>query len=126
MKLLTLLVMILSFNLYASVAFEAEGVIEENEQVIVLPEGTKINIDSMPATISECKKGRFLVVSSMVEPGKVDIIEILRCDESLVCPKIFEPVCGESAGKLRQFGNSCELYEQNAVFVDYGKCKATL
>ncbi|MFZ8933782.1 MAG: Kazal-type serine protease inhibitor family protein [Bacteriovoracaceae bacterium] len=122
---LFLLGALFSLNLYASIAFEVEGLIEQNQQVILLPQGEKVKISYFSPGVESCSKGRFLIVNSLVEPEQYELIKIVRCDQNLVCPKIFEPVCGETDSRQWTFGNACELYEAGAIFINYGACEFT-
>ncbi|MDH5581834.1 MAG: Kazal-type serine protease inhibitor [Bdellovibrionales bacterium] len=119
---LFMLGMLVSLNLFASVAFEVEGFLQQNQEVILLPQGERIKITYINSEAEACTKGRYLIVNSLTEPEKYELLKVVRCDHSFVCPKIFEPVCGEIDGKTWTFGNACELYESNAIFVDYGVC----
>lgn len=117
--LIFLSALFLSLVGHANTAFEIEGPIQiQNGQTYLIDGHERIAIN----TKSKCQYARLLVTQSMFSENQLEVVQEIDCNKEVLCPKIFEPVCGEFEGKQIVFGNSCELYQSNADFIDYGTC----
>lgn len=140
--------LLLSLNLHASVAFTVEGELQENlgddkdlVQFILLSEGKKVKVTNVDHNITECRSGLFEIVNNFYPEDTYSLLEVHACYEEIkgdakVCPEIYRPVCGlaqqtecsndfciQMLPAPSTYENYCVLHNANASFINMGECE---
>lgn len=132
--ILVSLLLALSFNSFSNVAFTVSGKLIPNtgsdNQLVhmkLITSAATFKIVSFDHKAQTCENGIFEIVNNFHPRDTYSLIEIYDCyDKSeeapAYCPEVYMPICGFLNGKLKTFGNYCELTSSGADFVKAGDC----